>query len=164
MHLHLKKKKPKTPVLSQVIGETFLSSNFLILLRDDWSFVWKQCPQPVRDSQPGLERCFCTTLHSTLVLQEFITWDAVVVEQQGAASSLVGWGPASPSGHQQLCMKAAPPCWGVICILDHLFTESKALITVWLKLFVESIILGIGGEFRYCTDATEECGKCRQSA
>lgn len=38
------------------------------------------------------------------------------------------------------------------------------LISVWLKLFVKSVILGIGGEFRYCTDATEECGKCRQCA
>lgn len=111
-----KTKKPKTLVLSQVIGETFLSSNFHLLLRDNWSFVWKQYPQPVHDSQPDLERCFCTILHSTLVLQEFITWDVVVVEQPGAASSLAGWGPASPSGHQQLCMKAGPPCRVGVCV------------------------------------------------
>lgn len=52
-----------------------------------------------------------------------------------------------PSGPQQVCVTAGLPSWrgGVICIWDNLFTKTRILISVWLKLFVESVILGIGG-------------------
>jgi len=115
VYLHSGKKK--VLVFSQVIGENFLSSVFHALLRHDCSLCGKQYPQPVPGSQPGLERCFGTTLHSTLVLQEFVTWEAAVTKQRGAGSNLLGWGLASPPGPRQVCVEAALPSVGCYLLL-----------------------------------------------
>lgn len=127
VHLHLGKKKKINPGF-QTDDKWNLSSNLHVSLRQDSSFLWTAVPA-ASPRLPAWLRCFCTTLHSTSVLREFITWDLVVSKELKAG----WWGLAKPGWTPK-----GLPSGGIVCILDHLFTKSRVLIGAWVKHFVES--------------------------
>lgn len=134
VHLHLEKKKPVL-VCRQMIGETFLSSNVHVSLRQDWSFL--QAAVPAASPRfPAWLRSFCTTLHSTLVLREFITWDPVVSKKQKVG----WWGLAkpgwTPKGHL---------LEGYLHLGSFVY-NNRVLIGAWVKLFVESWVSFLASE------------------
>lgn len=144
----------KEKIFSQVIDETFLSSTFRDLLRHDWSFVWKA----VTAASPGFP-AWCREALLFHLTQRFGPAGVPYLGHWSLSRQELGAVPSSgPSGPQQVCVTTGLPSWRgvVICILNSLFTKSRVLISVWLKLFVESVILGIRGGFRYCIDTRKK--------